>query len=341
MNGVTHMLPFVVGGGILIAIAFLLDDYSINPSNFGMNTPVAAFFKTVGGMAFDFMLLILAGYIAMSIGDRPGLVVGFVGGAIAKAGTTFTSLSNPEEVLVSSGFLGALIAGFLGGFVILFLKKVFSFMPKSLEGIRTILIYPVAGILLIGIIMLLINPFVSAINTGLNNFLSSMSEVNKVILGAILAGMMSVDLGGPVNKAAYTFGTGMLAEGHYEIMAAVMIGGMVPPCAIALATILFKNKFTKEERDAGPTNFIMGLAFITEGAIPYAAADPLHVIPACIIGSGAAGAVSMFFKCTLMAPHGGIFVFPVVGNAIYYVIALVAGTIISTICLGLFKKKAA
>lgn len=226
MNGVTHMLPFVVGGGILIAIAFLLDDYSIDPSNFGMNTPVAAFFKTIGGMAFDFMLVILSGYIAMSIADRPGLVVGFVGGAISKAGTTFTSLGNPEEVLVSSGFLGALLAGFIGGYVVLFLKKLFSFMPKSLEGIRTILIYPVAGVLLIGLIMLLINPFVSAINTGLNNFLSSMSEVNKVILGAILAGMMSVDLGGPVNKAAYTFGTGMLAEGHYEIMAAVMIGGM-------------------------------------------------------------------------------------------------------------------
>lgn len=239
MNGVTHMLPFVVGGGILIAIAFLLDDYSIDPSNFGMNTPVAAFFKTIGGMAFDFMLLILSGYIAMSIADRPGLVVGFVGGAIAKAGTTFTSFSNPEEVLVSSGFLGALIAGFLGGYVVIFLRKLFNFMPKSLEGIRTILIYPVAGILLIGIIMLLINPFVAAINTGLNNFLFSLSGVNKIILGAILAGMMSVDLGGPVNKAAYTFGTGMLAEGHYEIMAAVMIGGMVAPLAIALLATFF------------------------------------------------------------------------------------------------------
>ena len=251
MSGVTHMLPFVVGGGILIAIAFLLDDYSINPANFGMNTPIAAFFKTIGGMAFDFMLLILSGYIAMSIGDRPGLVVGFVGGAIAKAGTTFTSFSNPDEVLVSSGFLGALLAGFIGGYVILLLKKIFSFMPKSLEGIRTILIYPVAGVLLIGIIMLLINPFVSAINTGLNNFLFSLSGVNKIILGAILAGMMSVDLGGPVNKAAYTFGTGMLAEGHYEIMAAVMIGGMIAPLAIALIATFFPKKLPKKERQAG------------------------------------------------------------------------------------------
>ena len=281
MSGVTHMLPFVVGGGILIAIAFLLDDYSINPANFGMNTPIAAFFKTIGGMAFDFMLLILSGYIAMSIGDRPGLVVGFVGGAIAKAGTTFTSLSNPEEVLVSSGFLGALLAGFIGGYVILLLKKVFSFMPKSLEGIRTILIYPVAGVLLIGIIMLLINPFVSAINAGLNNFLFSLSGVNKVILGAILAGMMSVDLGGPVNKAAYTFGTGMLAEGHYEIMAAVMIGGMIAPLAIALIATFFPKKLPKKERQAGLLNYVMGLSFISEGAIPFASADPLRVLPSC------------------------------------------------------------
>ena len=338
MNGVTHMLPFVVGGGILIAIAFLLDDYSINPSNFGMNTPVAAFFKTIGGMAFDFMLVILSGYIAMSIADRPGLVVGFVGGAISKAGTTFTSLGNPEEVLVSSGFLGALLAGFIGGYVVLFLKKLFSFMPKSLEGIRTILIYPVAGVLLIGLIMLLINPFVSAINTGLNNFLSSMSEVNKVILGAILAGMMSVDLGGPVNKAAYTFGTGMLAEGHYEIMAAVMIGGMVAPLAIALLATFFPKKLPKKERQAGLLNYVMGLSFISEGAIPFASSDPLRVLVSCVIGSAVSGALSMAFNCTLMAPHGGIFVLPLIGNWPWYVVALAAGSFVAMGIMAVWKK---
>ena len=338
MNGVTHMLPFVVGGGILIAIAFLLDDYSINPSNFGMNTPVAAFFKTIGGMAFDFMLVILSGYIAMSIADRPGLVVGFVAGAISKAGTTFTSLGNPEELLVSSGFLGALLAGFIGGYVVLFLKKLFNFMPKSLEGIRTILIYPVAGVLLIGLIMLLINPFVSAINTGLNNFLSSMSEVNKVILGAILAGMMSVDLGGPVNKAAYTFGTGMLAEGHYEIMAAVMIGGMVAPLAIALLATFFPKKLPKKERQAGLLNYVMGLSFISEGAIPFASADPLRVLVSCVIGSAISGALSMAFNCTLMAPHGGIFVLPLIGNWGWYVVALAAGSFVAMGIMALWKK---
>ena len=338
MSGVTHMLPFVVGGGILIAIAFLLDDYSINPANFGMNTPIAAFFKTIGGMAFDFMLLILSGYIAMSIADRPGLVVGFVGGAIAKAGTTFTSLSNPEEVLVSSGFLGALLAGFIGGYVILFLKKVFSFMPKSLEGIRTILIYPVAGVLLIGIIMLLINPFVSAINTGLNNFLFSLSGVNKVILGAILAGMMSVDLGGPVNKAAYTFGTGMLAEGHYEIMAAVMIGGMIAPLAIALIATFFPKKLPKKERQAGLLNYVMGLSFISEGAIPFASSDPLRVLPSCVVGSAVSGAMSMAFSCTLMAPHGGIFVLPLIGNWGLYLVSLIVGSVVAMAIMVVLKK---
>ena len=338
MSGVTHMLPFVVGGGILIAIAFLLDDYSINPANFGMNTPIAAFFKTIGGMAFDFMLLILSGYIAMSIGDRPGLVVGFVGGAIAKAGTTFTSFSNPDEVLVSSGFLGALLAGFIGGYVILLLKKIFSFMPKSLEGIRTILIYPVAGVLLIGIIMLLINPFVSAINTGLNNFLFSLSGVNKIILGAILAGMMSVDLGGPVNKAAYTFGTGMLAEGHYEIMAAVMIGGMIAPLAIALIATFFPKKLPKKERQAGLLNYVMGLSFISEGAIPFASADPLRVLASCVVGSAVSGAMSMAFNCTLMAPHGGIFVLPLIGNWGWYLVSLVVGSVVSMAIMTALKK---
>ena len=338
MNGVTHMLPFVVGGGILIAIAFLLDDYSIDPSNFGMNTPIAAFFKTIGGIAFDFMLCILSGYIAMSIADRPGLVVGFVGGALSKVGTTFTSLGNPEEVLVSSGFLGALLAGFIGGYVVLFLKKLFSFMPKSLEGIRTILIYPVAGVLLIGLIMLLINPFVSAINTGLNNFLSSMSEVNKVILGAILAGMMSVDLGGPVNKAAYTFGTGMLAEGHYDIMAAVMAGGMVAPLAIALLATFFPKKLPKKDRQSALLNYIMGFSFISEGAIPFASADPIRVIVSCVIGSAVSGALSMLFNCTLMAPHGGIFVLPVVGNAALYLLSIVIGSFVAMFILAALKK---
>lgn len=340
MSGVTHMLPFVVGGGILIAIAFLLDDYSIDPSNFGMNTPLAAFFKTIGGLAFDFMLVILSGYIAMSIADRPGLVVGFVGGAIAKAGTTFSSFSDPNEVLVSSGFLGALLAGFIGGYVVIFLKKLFSFMPKSLEGIRTILIYPVAGILLIGIIMLFINPFVAAINTGLNQFLSSMSGANKIILGMILAGMMSVDLGGPVNKAAYTFGTGMLAEGHYEIMAAVMIGGMVAPLAIALLATFFPKKLPKKERQAGLLNYVMGLSFISEGAIPFASADPIRVLPACVIGSAVSGALSMAFSCSLMAPHGGIFVLPLIGNWGGFVVALIAGSVVAMGIMAALKKNA-
>ena len=336
MNGVSHMLPFVVGGGILIAIAFLIDGLNVDMnalseaerSNFGTITPVAAMFKSIGGAAFGFMLPVLAGFIAMAIGDRPALALGFVGGYIAANG--------------KSGFLGALVAGFAAGYIIVLLRKICDKLPEALEKIAPVLIYPVVGILVIGLGMtFIVEPVMGGINTGLNSFLAGMGSTSRVLLGFILAAMMAIDMGGPFNKAAYVFGTASIAAGNYDIMAAVMIGGMVPPCAIALATILFKNKFTKEERDAGPTNFIMGLAFITEGAIPYAAADPLHVIPACIIGSGAAGAVSMFFKCTLMAPHGGIFVFPVVGNAIYYVIALVAGTIISTICLGLFKKKAA
>ena len=336
MNGVSHMLPFVVGGGILIAIAFLIDGLNVDMnalseaerSNFGTITPVAALFKSIGGAAFGFMLPVLAGFIAMAIGDRPALALGFVGGYIAANG--------------KSGFLGALVAGFAAGYIIVLLRKICDKLPEALEKIAPVLIYPVVGILVIGLGMtFIVEPVMGGINTGLNSFLAGMGSTSRVLLGFILAAMMAIDMGGPFNKAAYVFGTASIAAGNYDIMAAVMIGGMVPPCAIALASTFFKNKFTKEERDAGPTNFIMGLAFITEGAIPYAAADPLHVIPACIIGSGAAGAVSMFFKCTLMAPHGGIFVFPVVGNAIYYVIALVAGTIISTICLGLFKKKAA
>lgn len=267
-----------------------------------------------------------------------GLVVGFVGGAIAKAGTTFTSFSNPDEILVSSGFLGALIAGFLGGYVVLLLKRLLKVMPKSLEGIKTILIYPVAGILLIGIIMLIINPFVSMINTALNNFLFSMSGANKIILGATLAGMMSVDLGGPVNKAAYTFGTGMLAEGHYEIMAAVMIGGMVAPLAIALLATFFPKKLPQKERQAGLLNYVMGLSFISEGAIPFASADPARVLISCVIGSAVSGAMSMAFNCTLMAPHGGIFVLPLIGNAIWYVVSLIAGSFVAMGIMAILKK---
>lgn len=338
MNGVTHMLPFVVGGGILIAIAFLLDDYSIDPSNFGMNTPIAAFFKTIGGIAFDFMLCILSGYIAMSIADRPGLAVGFVGGAVAKAGTTFASLSNPDVTLVSSGFLGALIAGFIGGYVVLLLRKVFSFLPKSLESVKPILIYPVGGILLIGLIMLAINPVVGAINTALNNFLSSMQGANKIILGAILGGMMSVDLGGPVNKASYTFGTGMLAEGHYDIMAAVMAGGMIAPLAIALLATFFPKKLPKKDRQSALLNYIMGFSFISEGAIPFASADPIRVIVSCVIGSAVSGALSMLFNCTLMAPHGGIFVLPVVGNAALYLLSIVIGSFVAMFILAALKK---
>ena len=338
MNGVTHMLPFVVGGGILIAIAFLLDDYSLNPANFGKNTPIASFFKTIGDMAFDFMLCILSGYIAMSIADRPGLAVGFVGGAVAKAGTTFASLTNPDITLVSSGFLGALIAGFIGGYVVLLLRKVFSFLPKSLESVKPILIYPVGGILLIGLIMLAINPVVGAINTALNNFLSSMQGANKIILGAILGGMMSVDLGGPVNKASYTFGTGMLAEGHYDIMAAVMAGGMVAPLAIALLATFFPKKLPKKDRQSALLNYIMGFSFISEGAIPFASADPIRVIVSCVVGSAVAGAMSMLFNCTLMAPHGGIFVLPVVGNAALYLLSIVVGSLIAMFILAALKK---
>ena len=333
MNGVSHMLPFVVGGGILIAIAFLIDGLCVDlnalsaaeRANFGTITPIAATFKTIGGIAFGFMLPILAGFIAMSIADRPGLVAGFVGGAIAANGT--------------SGFLGALAAGFLAGFIVNLIKKVCEKLPDSLEGIKPVLLYPVFGVLLMGWSMtFIIEPSGGGINTGLNNGLGSLSGMNAVLLGAILGGMMSIDMGGPFNKAAYVFGTASIAAGNYNIMAAVMVGGMVAPCAIALATLLFKNKFTVEERKSGPTNFVMGLSFITEGAIPFAASDPLHVLPSCIVGSALAGALSMAFNCTLMAPHGGIFVFPVVGNPIMYVVALVAGTIVGAILLGILKK---
>ena len=344
MNGVSHMLPFVVGGGILIAIAFLLDDYSINPANFGMNTPVAAFFKTIGGQAFGFMLPVLAGYIAMSIADRPGLAVGFVGGILASAGYTFGNLMNFSEITpVSAGFLGALLAGFVGGYLVLLLKKIFSVLPDSLEGIKPVLLYPVFGILLIGVIMLAVNPIMGAINTGLNNFLSSMSGTSKIVLGTILGAMMAIDMGGPFNKAAYVFGTAQLTVANagpeqYGIMAAVMIGGMVPPLAIALATTFFKNRFSESERKSGVVNYVMGLSFITEGAIPFAAADPLHVLPACIVGSGVAGALSMAFNCGLREPHGGIFVLPTITNPLMYLVALLIGSIIGALLLGILKK---
>ena len=342
MNGVSHMLPFVIGGGILIAIAFLLDDYSIDPSNFGMNTPAAAFFKTAGGVAFNFMLPILAGFIAMSIADRPGLMVGFVGGSVASAGTTFASCFNPDVTVISGGFLGALFAGFLAGYLVLALEKITEKMPDSMDGLRPMLIYPVVGLLLISVIMFAINPFFSWLNQLLADALNSLSGANSILLGVILGGMMSIDMGGPFNKAAYVFGTASLAyqtEAGYMIMAAVMVGGMVPPIAIAISSWVFKNKFTDNDRKTAPVNAIMGLCFISEAAIPYAAGDPLHVIPSCVIGSAVAGALSMAFKCTLMAPHGGIFVFPVVGNAIMYLVALVAGTVISAILLGVLKKK--
>lgn len=334
MNGVSHMLPFVVGGGILIAIAFLIDGFSVDlnslpadqRANFGTITQAAAMFKGIGGTAFGFMLPILAGFIAMSIADRPGLAVGFVGGSIAANGT--------------SGFLGALVAGFVAGYIVLLLKKVFSKLPESLDGMKPVLLYPLLGIFLVGVIMqFVVEPPIGALNTAINNGLNGLNGASAVVLGLLLGGMMSVDMGGPVNKAAYVFGTASIAAGNYNIMAAVMIGGMVPPIAIALATIFFKNKFTADERKAGPTNFIMGLSFITEGAIPFAASDPLHVLPACVVGSAVAGGLSMAFGCTLMAPHGGIFVVPTIGNPLMYLVALVIGSFIACGLLGLLKKK--
>ena len=334
MNGVSHMLPFVVGGGILIAIAFLIDGFSVDlnslpadqRANFGTITQAAALFKGIGGTAFGFMLPILAGFIAMSIADRPGLAVGFVGGSIAANGT--------------SGFLGALVAGFVAGYIVLLLKKVFSKLPESLDGMKPVLLYPLLGIFLVGVIMqFVVEPPIGALNTAINNGLNGLNGASAVVLGILLGGMMSVDMGGPVNKAAYVFGTASIAAGNYNIMAAVMIGGMVPPLAIALATIFFKNKFTAEERKAGPTNFIMGLSFISEGAIPFAASDPLHVLPSCVVGSAVAGGLSMAFGCTLMAPHGGIFVVPTIGNPLMYLVALVIGSFIACGLLGLLKKK--
>lgn len=335
MNGVSHMLPFVIGGGILIALAFLLDDYSIDPSNFGKNTPLAAYLKTIGEQAFGMMLPILAGFIAMSIADRPGLAVGLVAGLIAKMGSTF---ANPAGGDVNAGFLGALFAGFAGGYLVLGLKKLFSKLPKSLEGIKPVLLYPVIGIFLEAVVTTFINRYMGMINDGLTHFLNGMGGTSRVMLGMILGGMMSIDMGGPFNKAAYVFGTAQLAEGNFEVMAAVMAGGMVPPLAIALCTTFFKKKFTEKERQSGVVNYVMGLSFITEGAIPFAAQDPLRVIPSCLIGSAIAGGLSMAFGCTLRAPHGGLFVLPTIGNPVMYLAAVVTGAVVSCVILGVLKK---
>ncbi|MCQ4638258.1 fructose-specific PTS transporter subunit EIIC [Anaerovorax odorimutans] len=338
MNGVSYMLPFVIGGGIMIALAFLIDTIAGAPrdSDFGAYTAAAAFFKTIGGIAFGFMMPVLAGYIARSIADRPGLAVGFVGGSIATLGCTFANVAGDPAAV--SGFLGALIAGFAGGYIVLLLKKLFSFLPSSLESMLPVLILPLFGIILMGAFMCFINPAVGAINTAITNGLNSMGSTSQILLGCILAGMMAIDMGGPFNKAAYVFGTAAIASGGFNVMAAVMIGGMVPPIAIALATTFFKHKFTAEERKAGLVNYIMGLCFITEGAIPFAASDPLRVIPSCVAGSAVAGGISMAMGCTLRAPHGGIFVFPVVGSVGGYLLALVIGSLVGMILLAILKK---
>ena len=338
MNGVSHMLPFVVGGGILIALAFLFDDFSIDPSNFGMNTPLAAFFKTVGNAAFNYMLPILSAYIAMSIADRPGLAVGFVGGVLAMNGTSFSGLLEGSTTGISGGFLAALLAGFVAGYLVKFLENITEHLPSSVDGIRPMLIYPLGGMLVMGIVMCAINPIMGLINETIAAWLNTMGGTSKILLGAVCGGMMSIDMGGPFNKAAYVFGTAALSSGTYDVMAAVMVGGMVPPIAIALSTTFCPKKWTSEERKNGFVNYIMGLCFISEGAIPFAAADPLRVLPSCVIGSAVSGALSMLFGCTLRAPHGGIFVFPVVGNAPLYVVALVIGSVVGAVLLSLLKK---
>ena len=339
MNGVSNMLPFTVAGGIFIALAFLIDSLGGAPQDagFGTHLAAAAWFKTIGGYAFNFMIPILAGYIGKSIADRPGLLVGMAGGAMAVAGATFASPGGD----VPSGFLGALLAGFIGGYLMLFLEKICDRLPKALNGIKPVLIYPLGGLAIVAVMMCAVNPIMGMLNEGLANFLTNMGSTSKILLGCVLGGMMSIDMGGPFNKAAYVFGTASIASGNFDIMAAVMVGGMVPPLAIALATTFFKNKFTEEERKNGPVNYIMGLSFITEGAIPYAAADPLRFIPSCMIGAATAGGLSMALGCTLRAPHGGIFVFPVVGNALQYVLALVIGSLVGMLMLGLLKKKVA
>ncbi|MDO5410235.1 MAG: fructose-specific PTS transporter subunit EIIC [Lachnospiraceae bacterium] len=335
MNGVSHMLPFVIGGGILIALAFLFDDYSLNPANFGKNTPLAAYLKTIGEYSFGMMLPVLSGYIAMSIADRPGLAVGFVAGLAAKAGSTF---ANPAGGDVNAGFLGALFAGFAAGYIILLLKKLTSKLPQSLNSIRPMIIYPVVGILTGAVVTTLVNPFMGMINDGLTGVLNSMNGSSKVLLGLVVAGMQSVDMGGPVNKTSYVFATSQLAEGNFEIMAAVMAGGMIPPLAIALCTTFFKNRFTQGERESGLVNYLLGLSFISEGAIPFAASDPLRVLPSCIAGSAVAGGLSMLFGCTLRAPHGGIFVLPTIGNPFAYAAAILIGSVAGCLILAVLKK---
>ncbi|MBD5115728.1 MAG: PTS transporter subunit EIIA [Ruminococcaceae bacterium] len=339
MNGVSNMLPFTVAGGIFIALAFLIDTIAGAPqdSNLGTYTAAAAFFKTIGGFAFNFMVPVLAAFIGKSIADRPGFLVGLVGGYLATTGSTFANVAGD----VPSGFLGALLAGFAGGFLMLGIEKLCDKMPKALNGIKPVLIYPLAGLGVIAVVMCAINPIMGLLNTWLSEFLSSMGDTSKIVLGCILGGMMSIDMGGPFNKAAYVFGTAAIASGNYDIMAAVMIGGMVPPLAIALSTTFFKNRWTEEERKNGPVNYIMGLSFITEGAIPYAAADPARVIPSCLVGAAVAGGLSMAFNCTLMAPHGGIFVIAVIGNWLPYLLSLVIGSAVGMLLLALLKKKRA
>lgn len=337
MNGVSNMLPFTIAGGIFIALAFLIDTIAGAPQtgDFGTYTAAAKFFKTIGDFAFNFMIPVLAGYIGKSIADRPGFLVGLVGGYLATKGSTFAAVGGD----VPSGFLGALLAGFAGGYLMLGVEKLCDKLPKALNGIKPVLIYPLVGLGIIAVIMCAVNPFMGMINTSISNLLNSMGSSSKILLGCILGAMMSIDMGGPFNKAAYVFGTAAIASGSYDIMATVMIGGMVPPLAIALSTTFFKNRWTEEERKNGPVNYIMGLSFVTEGAIPYAAADPLRVIPACMIGAGVAGALSMAFGCTLMAPHGGIFVIAVIGNWPMYLLSLVIGSVVGMLLLALFKKK--
>ena len=341
MNGVSHMLPFVVGGGILIAVAFLIDGFLAPDAgaDFGVATPAAHFFKQVGGDAFGFMLPILAGYIAMSIADRPGLAVGFVGGTLANAGYNWGWLAGGSAV--GGGFLGALFAGFAAGYFTKWLEKACDALPDSLEGIKPVLLYPLLGILGIGVLMFTVNPLFAGINTGMTNFLNGLGTSNLVLLGAIVGGMMSIDMGGPFNKAAYVFGTAMLAEGTDAgkvIMASVMVGGMVPPLVIALSTTFFKNKWSEDDKKAGLVNYIMGLSFISEGAIPFAAADPIHVIPSCIAGSAVAGALSALFGCTSPAPHGGFWVIPIIGNPVMYAVALLVGSVVGMLILSFWKK---
>ncbi len=346
MNGVSHMLPFVVGGGVLIALGFLIDTIAGNANvggTFGFTNPVASAVFWIGKAAFSFMLPILAGYIAQSIADRPGLLPGIVGGLFAANGFTFKAFIANQGLVgddkAVSGFLGALLAGFIAGILVNGLKKAFSWLPKSMDGIKPVFIYPLLGTLLIGVVMCVLNPVVGVVNIALSNGLSSLGETSRVLLSIVLAAMMAIDMGGPFNKAAYVFGTAAIADGNTWIMAAVMIGGMVPPIAIALATTFFKNRWTKEELKSGPVNYLMGLCFITEGAIPYAASDPLRVIPSCMVGSAVAGLITSLFGCACPAPHGGIFTFIVVDHPFGYIIALVAGSIVGALMLALLKKK--